>query len=157
MGSMEPLTSLTHDAAGLLPSQAEHSACSTPEKALWFSVLCQSLQDASGHPVDIGGTASARPARAERLIVAARAWVSSNANRLGTFRWCCEIFGIDPDCVRTRLRTGLPITFDRDMSAGAAVHSRSEGSTTRGGVLSCVPLRLRRGHPAASVREQDDT
>jgi len=110
---------LTHDAAGLLPSQAEHSACDTPERALWFAVFAQGLQDASGHPVDIGGTASARHARADRLIVAARAWVASNANRPRSFRWCCEIFELDADLVRARLRTGLPITFDRDMVLGA--------------------------------------
>jgi hypothetical protein len=112
MGLVEPLT---FDAAGLLPSQAEHSACGTPEMNPWFSVLCQSLQDASGHPVDIGGTASARHARAERLVASARKWVASNASRVGTFRWCAEIFELDPDLVRARLRAGLPITFDRDM------------------------------------------
>jgi hypothetical protein len=83
---------LTHDAAGLLPSQVEHSACGVPEKGLWFTVLCQALQDASGHPAYIGGTGSARRARVDRLAASARKWVTGNANRLGTFRWCCEIF-----------------------------------------------------------------
>jgi hypothetical protein len=111
---------LTHDAAGLLPSQAEHSACDTPEMSLWFSVLAQALQDASGAPRDVtGDSPSSRHARAERLTVAARAWVSSNASRPGTFRWICEIFELDADLVRARLKAGLPITFDRDMSAGA--------------------------------------
>jgi hypothetical protein len=113
---MEPLT---HDAAGLLPSQAEHSACGSPEKTLWFAVLAQALEDASGAPHGMnGGNASARQARADRIIMAARAWVSSNANRLGTFRWTCEIFELDADLVRARLRAGLPIHFDRDAVCG---------------------------------------
>jgi hypothetical protein len=116
MGFVE---ALTHDAAGLLPSQAEHSSRDTPERALWFAILSQGLEDASGAPRDVTGCSpSSRHARAERLTVAARAWVSSNASRPGRFRWICEIFGIDPDSVRARLKAGLPITFDRDMSAG---------------------------------------
>ena len=115
---MEPLT---HDAAGLLPSQAERSSRDTPEKALWFAILVQALQDASGAPHDVAGCSPAsRHARADRLTVAARAWVASNASRPRSFRWICEIFEIDPDLVRARLKTGLPITFDRDISALAA-------------------------------------
>jgi hypothetical protein len=106
---------LTHDAAGLLPSQVEHSACGVPEKGLWFTVLCQALQDASGHPAYIGGTGSARRARVDRLAASARKWVTGNANRLGTFRWCCEIFELDADLVRARLKTGSQISFGEEL------------------------------------------
>ena len=106
---------LTYDAAGLLPSQVEHSACGTPEKGLWFTVLCQALQDASGHPAYIGGARSARRARVGRLTASAHKWVVSNANRLGTFRWCCEIFELDADLVRARLKTGSQISFGEEL------------------------------------------
>jgi hypothetical protein len=117
----------TFDPAGLLPVQAEHSACDTPEKSLWFAILSQGLEDASGAPRDVTGCSPAsRHARADRLTAAARKWVASNASRPRSFRWLCEIFGLDADLVRARLKAGLPITFDRDMSAGAALHRRSE-------------------------------
>jgi len=103
------------DPAGLLPSQAEHSACGTPEMNLWFSVLAQALEDAAGHPANIGGARSARRARADRLTGAAREWIASNANRSRSFRWCCEIFELDADCIRATLKAGLPIHFDCEM------------------------------------------
>jgi len=111
---------LTYHAAGLLPSQAERSSRDTPERSLWFSVLAQALQDASGAPHGTYGSPSERRRRGDRLTAAAHRWVASNASRPGTFRWCCEIFELDADLVRTRLRATLPITFDRDMSAGTA-------------------------------------
>ena len=107
---MEPVVRYD-DPAGLLPSQAEHSSRDTPERALWFSVLCQALQDASGAPRDVtGDSPPSRHARADRLTVAARAWVASNASRPGTFRWCCETFELDADLVRARLKAALSIT-----------------------------------------------
>ncbi len=121
MGLVEPFT---YDPAGLLPSQAEHSARDTPERSLWFSVLCQGLQDASGAPHDVTGCSPAtRRARGDRLTVAARAWVASNASRPRSFRWCCEIFELDADLVRARLKAGEAISFDREIGAGSQTYA----------------------------------
>jgi hypothetical protein len=107
MGRVEPIR--YDDPAGQLPAQCDRSRRDTPEMRLWFRVLCQALEDACGAPRDC---APSRRVRAHRLTTAARAWVDSNANRPGSFRWCCEIFELDVDMVRARLKAGRPITFD---------------------------------------------
>jgi hypothetical protein len=89
--------------------------------SLWFAVLAQALTDASGTPHSLAAYSSrSRLTRADRLFIEARQWVANNACHVGTFRWCCEIFELDPDLVRQSLKTGTPIHFARDLSAQCA-------------------------------------
>jgi hypothetical protein len=68
-----------------------------PETILWTRVLLQAIWDLAGIRLN------APPRDIPRLQASARAWICSDADSLGSFRWTCYSLSLDPATVRRRL------------------------------------------------------
>lgn len=109
--------------------EIEHTL-DTPERRLWVSVLHQAILDATAeaYAIDVRGRQRG-PSRTDHL--SAQNWVDSEALAPGTFRWCCEVAGLDPEVVRERLsgrraRIGARLRHGRGYSPSqfrAGVHA----------------------------------
>lgn len=61
-----------------------------PERGLWAAVMHQAVTD-----IEVYGTPHERRS--------AIAWVQSDRAAVGSFLWCCSLFNIYPDRVRSKL------------------------------------------------------
>ena len=97
--------------AGVRDSWLDDSACELevvlpeprsvefPEHMLWRAVLEDAIRLAQG----------ARPPGAYRPADAqaeARTWIASEAETDGTYRWTCDVLGLDPNALRRKLLAG---------------------------------------------------
>ena len=88
----------------------------TPERALWEAVLFESIYDCRRY----AGLQTSRRGRPKSLevpvlkrerdnrkrtkqITESWEWLHSDAIAPGSFRWTCEVLGLDPDYVRKEL------------------------------------------------------
>ena len=86
---------------GLLPAQFRAAAGhARPEHALWQAVLAQAVEDLHGGPL-----LNRKKARQRAQTMAeARTWIADRSwTGVGSFRWVCEVLGLDAVAVRAAL------------------------------------------------------
>jgi hypothetical protein len=68
----------------------------SPEARLWLSVLTQA----------VNAVKMARTPRGRRYQLA---WFMTTSQAVGSFAWCCELFGFDAGAIRNALVGGTPL------------------------------------------------
>jgi hypothetical protein len=77
----------------------ESPACQElPELHLWSEVLLLAIYDSRCQ------ASAGKPHDKRRVQRSARAWIRSKSEHPGSFKWCCEMLGLDPQAVQVLLQ-----------------------------------------------------
>jgi hypothetical protein len=81
----------------------ESPACQElPELHLWGEVLLLAIYDSRCQ------SSQGKPHDKRRVQRSARAWIRSKSEDPGSFKWCCEMLGIDPQAVQSKFCYSTP-------------------------------------------------
>jgi hypothetical protein len=81
------------------PVNLESSPCQeSPELQLWREVLLLAIKDCRGQSVAV------KPHDKRSAQQRAYAWIFSTREHPGSFKWCCEMLGVDPRAVHRQVR-----------------------------------------------------
>jgi hypothetical protein len=81
------------------PVNLESPPCQElPELQLWREVLLLAINDCRGQSVGV------KPHDKRSAQQRAYAWIFSTRGHPGSFKWCCEVLGVDPRAVHKQAR-----------------------------------------------------
>src|SRR6266545_1225773 len=90
------------------PVNLESSPCQeSPELQLWREVLLLAIMDCRGQVVAVNRHGK-RYAQGR-----AQAWIFSTCEDPGSFKWCCEVLGVDSQAVHRQALSPLGLPFSR--------------------------------------------
>ena len=87
------------------PVNLESPPCQElPELQLWREVLLLAINDCRGQSVGV------KPHDKRSAQQRAYAWIFSTREHPGSFKWCCEVLGVDPRAVHKQVLLQQPPT-----------------------------------------------
>jgi hypothetical protein len=85
------------------PVNLQSSPCQeSPELQLWRQVLLLAIKDWRGQSVGV------KPHDKRSAQQRAHAWICSTSEQPESFKWCCEMLGIDPQAMQSKFCYSTP-------------------------------------------------